>query len=257
MIATVPGSFQSELGCPGDWDPGCLRSWLQDPDGDGIYTFTTRALPPASYEAKVAINESWDENYGAGGVPSGANIAFTVPAACHGDVLLLRRGHARADRQRRRARPAATCAGRRPTGCRADTIAWNVGAPADGRLHAARTRPTAACRSTTGGVAGGVAIPLDLDPGRPVRRRSWRASRTSPATRPSSCRRTVWPRCRRRSRGQLAVSAKDADGHAARRHGAADPRRARRPLHLRRAARRRLVATACRRCGCGRPRPRR
>ena len=39
VIATVPGSFQSELGCPGDWQPDCLRSWLQDPDGDGIYSF--------------------------------------------------------------------------------------------------------------------------------------------------------------------------------------------------------------------------
>ena len=80
MIAVAPGSFQSELGCPGDWDPGCLRSWLEDPDGDGIYTFETTALPAGSYETKVAINESWDENYGAGGVPGGANIAFTVPA---------------------------------------------------------------------------------------------------------------------------------------------------------------------------------
>ena len=80
MIAVAPGSFQSELGCPGDWDPGCLRSWLQDPDGDGIYTFETTALPAGSYETKVAIDESWDENYGQGGVPGGANIPFTVPA---------------------------------------------------------------------------------------------------------------------------------------------------------------------------------
>ena len=40
-IATVPGSFQSELGCSGDWDPSCLRSWLQDPDGNGSYVFRT------------------------------------------------------------------------------------------------------------------------------------------------------------------------------------------------------------------------
>jgi hypothetical protein len=78
VIATVAGSFQSEMGCAGDWDPGCLRSWLQDPDGNGIYSFTTSALPPGSYEAKVAINESWDENYGEGGTPGGANIPFTV-----------------------------------------------------------------------------------------------------------------------------------------------------------------------------------
>jgi glucoamylase len=80
VIAVAPGSFQSELGCPGDWDPGCLRSWLQDPDGDGIYTFETTALPAGSYETKVAIGESWTENYGQGGVPDGANIPFTVPA---------------------------------------------------------------------------------------------------------------------------------------------------------------------------------
>ena len=79
VIAVAPGSFQSELGCPGDWDPSCLRSWLQDPDGNGIYAFQTTALPAGSYEAKVAINEAWDENYGQGGVPGGANIPFTVP----------------------------------------------------------------------------------------------------------------------------------------------------------------------------------
>ena len=84
VIATVPGSFQSELGCAADWDPACLRSWLQDPDGDGIYRFSTSALPPGDYEAKVAIDQAWDENYGAGGVPDGPNIGLTVGA---GDVV--------------------------------------------------------------------------------------------------------------------------------------------------------------------------
>ncbi|HEX8472760.1 MAG TPA: alpha-amylase family glycosyl hydrolase [Pyrinomonadaceae bacterium] len=78
VIAVAPGSFQSELGCAGDWDPSCLRSWLQDPDGDGTYTFQTTALPAGNYESKVALNESWDENYGAGGAQNGANIPFTV-----------------------------------------------------------------------------------------------------------------------------------------------------------------------------------
>jgi glycosidase len=79
IIVTVPGSFQSELGCASDWDPGCLRSWLQDPSGSGTYSLTTSALPAGNYEAKAAINESWDENYGANGILNGPNLAFTVP----------------------------------------------------------------------------------------------------------------------------------------------------------------------------------
>jgi hypothetical protein len=77
----APGSFQSEMGCASDWDPACLRSWLQDPDGDGTYTLSTTQIPPGSYEAKVALNRSWDVNYGQGGVQNGANIGFTVPDA--------------------------------------------------------------------------------------------------------------------------------------------------------------------------------
>jgi hypothetical protein len=80
VIAVAPGSFQDEIGCPGDWSPDCLRSWLEDPDGDGIYRFETDEIPAGNYETKVALNESWDINYGAGGSPGGANIAFTVPA---------------------------------------------------------------------------------------------------------------------------------------------------------------------------------
>ncbi|MCF6377484.1 alpha-amylase [Nocardioides KLBMP 9356] len=79
-LFTAAGSFQSELGCPADWAPGCLRSWLQDPDGDGVWTFRTTQVPPGSYEVKVAQDEAWDVNWGAGGVPDGPNIAFSVEA---------------------------------------------------------------------------------------------------------------------------------------------------------------------------------
>ncbi len=80
VIAVAVGTFQSELGCPGDWQPDCLRSWLQDPDGNGTYSFETTGIPTGSYEVKVAMNESWTENYGAGGASGGANIPFTVPS---------------------------------------------------------------------------------------------------------------------------------------------------------------------------------
>jgi pullulanase-type alpha-1,6-glucosidase len=84
-IITVPGSFQSELGCPADWSPDCMRPWLTDPDGDGTYTWSTSEIGAGSYEAKVAHGLSWNESYGAGGSPNGGNIAITVP----GDGLVV------------------------------------------------------------------------------------------------------------------------------------------------------------------------
>jgi glycosidase len=77
-IVSAPGTIQSALGCSGDWDPSCLKTWLEDVDGDGTYTFTTTALPRGSYEFKLAVGQSWDENYGAGGVQNGPNIPVTV-----------------------------------------------------------------------------------------------------------------------------------------------------------------------------------
>jgi len=78
-IVTAAGNFQSEMGCPADFSPGCMRSWLQDPDGDGIYTLATTQIPAGSYTTKAAIGLGWDENYGAGGVPDGSDISFEVP----------------------------------------------------------------------------------------------------------------------------------------------------------------------------------
>ncbi len=51
---TAPGSFQSELGCPGDWAPDCMQPWLQDPDGDGTFVWRSDQIPAGAYEVKVA-----------------------------------------------------------------------------------------------------------------------------------------------------------------------------------------------------------
>ncbi|UQX89538.1 alpha-amylase family glycosyl hydrolase [Jatrophihabitans telluris] len=77
-IAVAAGSFQSEMGCAADWDPACMRSWLQDPDGDGVYTLSTTQIPAGTYDFKVALGLNWDVNYGAGGVANGGNVSFTV-----------------------------------------------------------------------------------------------------------------------------------------------------------------------------------
>ena len=74
-IAIAAGNFQSEIGCSSDWQPECVRSLLTDPNGDGTYTFVSRAIPPGSYEFKVALNEGWDNAY------PGSNMPFTVAEA--------------------------------------------------------------------------------------------------------------------------------------------------------------------------------
>jgi hypothetical protein len=74
---TLAGSFQSELGCPGDWDPGCAAGFMTM-GADGLW-YAAFALPTGSYEFKIAYDQSWDVNYGLGGLINGPNMALTVP----------------------------------------------------------------------------------------------------------------------------------------------------------------------------------
>jgi glycosidase len=52
-ILVATGDFQSEMGCPTDSDVSCMRSWLQDPDRDGTYSFTTIEIPAGSYTVSI------------------------------------------------------------------------------------------------------------------------------------------------------------------------------------------------------------
>ena len=78
-IPVLIGSLMGVLGGQ-DWAPDNLVGWLKDRDSDGWFE-TSFDIPAGSYEYKVALNESWDENYGAGGVPGGPNIGLVVPGA--------------------------------------------------------------------------------------------------------------------------------------------------------------------------------
>ena len=62
---TLVGSLQSELGCPGDWQPECAATHLEPVAGQPEVFRATFTVPAGSYEYKVALNGSWDENYGA------------------------------------------------------------------------------------------------------------------------------------------------------------------------------------------------
>ena len=162
-IAVAPGNFQSELGCPGDWQPDCLRSWLQDLDGDGIFVLITNALPPGAYEGKVAINESWDENYGTNGAPGGSNIGFTVQTAgqqvtftfdSNSKKLTIKgEGQASGDLLLARAHWVT-----------ADTVAWSPDATVTNATFKLHHDPTGAMNLTATGVENGAAITLTRDP---------------------------------------------------------------------------------------------
>lgn len=75
---SVPGSHNSEMGCTGDWQPDCASAALALDQNDGVWKGAYPSLPPGDYEYKAALNGSWDENYGAGGVAGGANIPYTT-----------------------------------------------------------------------------------------------------------------------------------------------------------------------------------
>jgi glycosidase len=87
-IITVPGSFQSELGCSADWDPACMRPWLQDKDGDGVYALVTTKIPAGNWKFKVAHGLSFTESYPADdltvAVPKdGARTTFLYDTVTH------------------------------------------------------------------------------------------------------------------------------------------------------------------------------
>ena len=78
-LYVVTGDLQSELGCSADDDPACLRSWLQDRDGDGVWTFRNHTVPPGTYTARITQDLSAGANsWGAGGDPAGTDLTWTV-----------------------------------------------------------------------------------------------------------------------------------------------------------------------------------
>ncbi len=170
VIAVAPGSFQSELGCSEDWQPDCFRSWLQDPDGDGLYIFTTNSIPAGDYEVKVALNESWATNYGADGVKDGPNIPFTVPEDgtavafvynSSTNVLLVGIG-VMPDTGPVAATPDLST--QKAHWVSADTIAWDVADIAEDATFKLYYAADAGMKGTSAGFDKGLSINLTYDP---------------------------------------------------------------------------------------------
>lgn len=77
-MVNIPGTLQPLLGCPGEWQPDCEATQLEFDQAADLW-YRTFELPAGEYEYKVALNGSWDENYGGAADRDGPNIVLNVP----------------------------------------------------------------------------------------------------------------------------------------------------------------------------------
>jgi hypothetical protein len=80
VSVAIAGNLQDELGCAGDWQADCAATDLAFDADDDVWQGTFN-VPPGTWEYKTPLNDSWTENYGAGAVANGANIALSLGAA--------------------------------------------------------------------------------------------------------------------------------------------------------------------------------
>ncbi|MEH0109495.1 pullulanase-type alpha-1,6-glucosidase [Tersicoccus sp. MR15.9] len=208
-IAVAVGDFQSELGCSSDWAPDCLKSWLTDPDGDGIATFTTSAIPAGDWQVKTATNLSWDVNYGKDGVASGENIPFTVAKTGDRTTFSYNEG----------THVLSVLAGNGLPSVRKlggywlsrDTIAWKPSTDAAIASYALYAAPDGGLTPTPTGIDGGTRFPLTADPaGLPTSlKTTFPAQAGLPALHLDA---TTAAKAGDLLTGQVAVAAFDADG---------------------------------------------
>lgn len=82
-VFVASGDFQSEIGCSADNDPACMRTWLHDADGDGLFTSEAYHIPPGTYTAQGVSNEGG--NQGPGDLSESTNaVQFTIHNANEG-----------------------------------------------------------------------------------------------------------------------------------------------------------------------------
>jgi len=78
-MVNVPGSYQAQAGCPGDWQPDCEATAMTKGE-DGIWMSGPFTLTAGDYEFKVAMDGAWTLNYGMDGKENGDNYKVTLPA---------------------------------------------------------------------------------------------------------------------------------------------------------------------------------
>lgn len=77
----VPGKLPSDTGK--EWDE---KSNKMEYLGSGLYRYTFKNVSAGEYPYKIALNGSWDENYGMDGIEDGSNYSVKVPETM--DVII-------------------------------------------------------------------------------------------------------------------------------------------------------------------------
>jgi pullulanase len=158
LIVTVTGDFQTQLGCQQNDDPGCLRAWLEDPDGDGAYGLLTTALQPGTYHAQLAFNE--------GANPSDIAPSTFIVSAAGAEVYF---GYNPATREflvSTEGAPRGNLAKARAHWVTRDTIVWNVPGLASYTYHLVYA-PDGGLQIRPKGIDGGSVINLRFEQGGP------------------------------------------------------------------------------------------
>ncbi|OGO13311.1 MAG: hypothetical protein A2Y53_05555 [Chloroflexi bacterium RBG_16_47_49] len=77
-MINLPGSYQDQVGCGGQWDPACEDTAMELEDG-GLYRLVVQLIA-GDYEYKVAYDGAWTVNYGSDGAQDGPNYTLSLAA---------------------------------------------------------------------------------------------------------------------------------------------------------------------------------
>jgi maltose/maltodextrin transport system substrate-binding protein/arabinogalactan oligomer/maltooligosaccharide transport system substrate-binding protein len=82
-MVNLPGSYQDQAGCGAAWDPACAATAMELGD-DGLYRISID-MPAGDWEYKVALDGTWDVNFGMDGGPDN----YTISVAAAGPVTFI------------------------------------------------------------------------------------------------------------------------------------------------------------------------